>query len=137
MKCLIVEDDFISRRIMKELLSPYFEADIAVNGEEGVASFRLAHELKRPYDLICMDIMMPGVDGSEALKRIRQMEKELDVPPGLEVKVIMTTALDDPKTVIDTFYKGGATSYLVKPISKQRLVRELRTFGLIVPENKP
>lgn len=137
MKCLIVEDDFISRRIMKELLSPYFESDVAVNGEEGVASFRLAHELKRPYDLICMDIMMPGVDGSEALKRIRQMEKELDVPPGLEVKVIMTTALDDPKTVIDTFYKGGATSYLVKPISKQRLVRELRTFGLIVPENKP
>ena len=137
MKCLIVEDDFISRRIMKELLSPYFESDVAVNGEEGVASFRLAHDGKRPYDLICMDIMMPGIDGAEALKRIRQMEKELDVPPGLEVKVIMTTALDDPKTVIDTFYKGGATSYLVKPISKQRLVRELRTFGLIVPENKP
>jgi two-component system chemotaxis response regulator CheY len=131
MKCLIVEDDFISRRILKELLSPYCECDIAVNGEEAVTSFRMAHESKRTYDLICMDIMMPGVDGAEALKQIRQIEKELGVLPEFEVKVIMTTALDDPKTVINSFYKGGATSYLVKPISKQKLVRELRSFGFI------
>ncbi len=131
MKCLIVEDDFISRRILKELMSAYSECDIAVNGEEAVTSFRMAHEGKRPYDLICMDIMMPGVDGNEALKQIRQHEKEIGVLPQFEVKVIMTTALDDPKTVIDSYYNGGATSYLVKPISKQKLLRELRTFGLI------
>jgi two-component system chemotaxis response regulator CheY len=131
MKCLIVEDDFISRRILKELLSAYCECDIAVNGEEAVTSFRMAHESKRPYELICMDIMMPGVDGNEALTRIRQLEKDMGVPPEIEVKVVMTTAMDDPKTVIDSFYRGGATSYLVKPISKQKLVRELRTFGLI------
>lgn len=131
MKCLIVEDDFISRRILKELLSGYCECDIAVNGEEAVASFRLAHEGKRPYELICMDIMMPGVDGNEALKRIRQIEKEMGVAPEIEARIIMTTAMDDPKTVIDSYYRGGATSYLVKPISKQKLVRELRSFGLI------
>jgi two-component system chemotaxis response regulator CheY len=131
MKCLIVEDDFISRRILKELLSSYCECDIAVNGEEAVTSFQLAHEGKRPYDLICMDIMMPGVDGTEALKQVRKMEKDMGVPAEFEVKIIMTTALDDPKTVIDVFFKGGATSYLVKPISKQKLVRELRAFGLI------
>ncbi len=131
MKCLIVEDDFISRRVLKELLSSYCECDIAVNGEEAVTSFRLAHESKRPYELICMDIMMPGVDGNEALKRIRQLEKEMGVPPEIEAKVIMTTAMDDPKTVIDSYYRGGATSYLVKPVSKQKLVRELRSFGLI------
>lgn len=131
MKCLIVEDDFISRRIMKELLSTHCECDIAVNGEEAVTSFRLAHESKRPYSLVCMDIMMPGVDGTEALKQIRQIENDMGVLPEFEVKVIMTTALDDPKTVINSFYKGGATSYLVKPISKQKLMSELRTFGLI------
>jgi two-component system chemotaxis response regulator CheY len=78
-----------------------------------------------------MDIMMPGVDGNEALRRIREMEREFGIPPELEVKVVMTTALDDPKTVINSFYKSGATSYLVKPISKQKLLRELRTFGMI------
>ena len=131
MKCLIVEDDFISRRILRELLGAYFDCEIAVDGEEAVTAFRMAHEAKTPYDLICMDIMMPKMDGREALRLIRQLEKELEVPPNLEVKVVMTTALDDPKTVFDSFYQDGATAYLVKPISKQKLLRELRALGLI------
>jgi two-component system chemotaxis response regulator CheY len=131
MRSLIVEDDFISRRILKAFLMSFCECDIAVNGEEAVASFRMSIESKQPYDLICMDIMMPGVDGNEALRQIRGIEKERGVLPQHEVKIIMTTALDDPKTVIDSFYKGGATSYLVKPISRQKLLRELRTFGLV------
>ncbi len=131
MKCLIVEDDFISRRILRELLGMYFDCEIAVDGEEAVTAFRLAHDAKTPYDLICMDIMMPKMDGREALRLIRQLEKELEVPPNLEVKVVMTTALDDPKTVFDSFYQDGATAYLVKPISKQKLLRELRALGLL------
>lgn len=131
MKALIVEDDFISRRILRELLGPYFDCEIAVDGEEAVTAFKLAHEAKSPIDLICMDIMMPKMDGREALRRIRQIENELEVPPNLEVKIIMTTALDDPKTVFDSFYQDGATAYLVKPISRQKLIRELRALGLI------
>lgn len=132
MKCLIVEDDFISRRIMKELLKGMFDCDIAVNGEEAVAAFRLSQEAKQPYDLICMDIMMPGMDGQEALRRIRDLEAEMGIPQQHEVKVIMITALDDPKTVIDSYYKGGATAYVVKPVSKQKLTHELRQLKLIV-----
>lgn len=131
MKCLITEDDFISRRILRELLSPHFDIEIAVDGEESVTAFRMAHEAKQPFDLICMDIMMPKMDGREALRQIRRLEKELEVPPNLEVKVIMTTALDDPKTVFDSFYNDGATAYLVKPIGKQKLFRELRALGLL------
>ena len=135
MKCLIVEDDFISRRVLRELLAPYFDCDIAVDGEEGIASFRMAHEAKSPYDLICLDIMMPKADGHAVLKAIRAQEKELEIPPNMEVKIIMTTALDDPKTVFETYYQGGATAYLVKPIGKQKLVRELRSLGLL--EQRP
>jgi len=133
MKCLIVEDDFISRRVLKELLSSHFDCDIAVNGEEGVTSFRLAHEGKRPYELICMDIMMPVLDGHEALRQIRELEKELGVPQSMEAKVIMTTALGDPKTVFQAYNEGGATAYIVKPVSKQKLMTELRTLGLVKP----
>jgi two-component system chemotaxis response regulator CheY len=131
MKSLIVEDDFISRRILRELLRPYGDIEIATDGEEGVTAFNLAHEAKAPYDLICMDIMMPKIDGREALRQIRAREKALGVPSNLEAKIIMTTALDDPKTVFDSFYQDGATAYLVKPVSKQKLVRELRALGLI------
>ena len=131
MKCLIVEDDLISRRILKELLSPSCDCDIAVNGDEAITSFKLAHEGKHPYDLICMDIMMPVIDGKEALLRIRKLEKEMGIPPQLEVKVVMTSALDDPRTVVQSFYTSGATSYLVKPISKKKLMNELRQLGLI------
>lgn len=131
MKCLIVEDDFISRRILRELLNPHFEIEIAVDGEEAITAFKLAHQAKSPFDLICMDIMMPKMDGREALRLIRQLEKELEVPPNLETKIVMTTALDDPKTVFDSSYQDGATAYLVKPISKQKLIRELRALGLI------
>ncbi|NJD38712.1 MAG: response regulator [Geobacter sp.] len=131
MKCLITEDDFISRRILRELLSPHFDIEIAVDGEESVTAFRMAHEAKQPFDLVCMDIMMPKMDGREALRQIRRLEKELEVPPNLEVKVIMTTALDDPKTVFDSFYEDGATAYLVKPIGRQKLFRELRALGLL------
>jgi len=130
-KCLIVEDDFISRRILRELLNPHFEIEIAVDGEEAITAFKLAHQAKSPFDLICMDIMMPKMDGREALRLIRQLEKEQEVPPNLETKIVMTTALDDPKTVFDSFYQDGATAYLVKPISKQKLIRELRALGLI------
>ena len=131
MKTLIVEDDFISRRILRELLNPYGEIEIAVDGEEAITAFKMAFDAKTPYELICMDIMMPKMDGREALRQIRKLEKEFEVPPNLEVKIIMTTALDDPKTVFDSFYQDGATAYLVKPISKQKLIRELRALGLI------
>ncbi|MFA6822879.1 MAG: response regulator [Geobacter sp.] len=131
MKCLIAEDDFISRRVLSELLSPYFACDVAVDGEETVASFKLAHETKQPYDLICLDIMMPRLDGREALRQIRGLEKEMDIPANCEAKIVMTTALDDAKTVFDTYYQGGATAYLVKPISKAKLLAELRSLGLI------
>lgn len=131
MKTLIVEDDFISRKIMKELLTPLGECDIATDGEEAVQAFRLALDERRPYDLVCMDIMMPNMDGHEALEQIREIERGMGVGGAQEVKVIMTTALDDPKNVVEAFYRGGATSYLVKPITKQRLMKEIRSHGLL------
>ena len=131
MKTLIVEDDFICRRLLKEFLARYGDCDIATNGEEGVAAFKMALESGAPYQLVCMDIMMPNMDGQQALKLIREIEKEHNIFGDQEVKVIMTTALDDPKSVIEAYYRGGATAYIVKPIIKETLLNELRNFGLL------
>ncbi len=131
MKILIVEDDFVARRTLKEILTPYGECDVVVDGEEAIQAFQMAWDEKRPYDLICMDIMMPHVDGQESLRQIREIEWDMGVKGADEVRVIMISALDDPKTVVDAFYRGGATSYIVKPIQKKKLLEEIRSFGLI------
>lgn len=126
MRLLIAEDDFIARYVLNEMLAGYGQCDVVVDGAEAVQAFRIAAGENRPYNIIFLDIMMPNVDGIEALKRIRSIEKEQGVMPGQEVKVVMTTALDDPKTVISAYYQGGADSYLVKPITKNKLDEELR-----------
>jgi len=130
-KCLIAEDNLMSRRILKELLAQQFDCDIAVNGQEAIDSFQLAHESKRPYDVIFMDIMMPEVDGMEALLCIRTLERRMEIPASLAVKVIMTTALDDPRTVIRSLNECEADSYIVKPLSRQKLTTELRKLKLL------
>jgi len=131
MRILIVEDELVSRLLMQKLLGVLGDCDIAVNGVEAVQAFNLAWEAGKPYALICLDIMMPDMDGHEALRRIREREREMGLK-GIqeEVKVLMTTALDDPKNVMDAYY-WGATEYLFKPITKPALLEKLRILKLI------
>ena len=131
MRALIVDDDLMSRIVLQKMLRDYMDCDVAVNGLEAVAAFETALLDKQPYDLVCMDIMMPEMDGQTALKEIRQKEKDLNIMPSHEAKIIMTTALDTPKAVIEAFYHGGCSTYLVKPIDKKKLVLALREAGLI------
>ncbi len=131
MKILIAEDDFIIRTILKDMLSEYGDCDIAVNGMEAVQSFEGAIRNNKEYAVIFMDIMMPKMDGIEALKKIRAMESDKGIRDSKEVKVIMVTALSDPKTVVEAYYRGGATSYIVKPIERKQLLAEMAIMGLI------
>jgi two-component system, chemotaxis family, chemotaxis protein CheY len=131
MKSLIVEDDFTSRKLMQGILSKYGACDIATNGVEAVEAFQTAWNEGEPYDLICMDIMMPQMDGHQALTKIRGIEKGKHVATEKEVKVIMTTALGDPRNVFQALYKEGAVTYLVKPIIKRQLLDEIKKCGLI------
>ncbi len=134
MRVLIVEDEFTSRILLKEILSPYGDCDIAVDGEEALQAFSLAWEEERPYDLICMDIMMPNINGQQALEKIRKIEEEMGIEEPQRVKAIVTSALDDPKTVVKAMYKGGSAAYIVKPVRKEELLEEVRKLGLIGQE---
>ncbi|OHD26744.1 MAG: hypothetical protein A2Y38_10475 [Spirochaetes bacterium GWB1_59_5] len=130
MKALIVEDDFLSRMLLQGLLKPYVVPDVAVNGKEAVEAVRLSLEAKEPYNLICMDIMMPEMDGQEALRHIRDLEKLAGILPTDGVKVIMITALDDKKNIM-TAFREQCDTYLVKPLDKSKLVKTLETLNLI------
>lgn len=129
MRALIVEDEFLSRKVLRSFLMALFEVEIVVNGREAVEAVKLALDEETPYDLILMDIMMPEVDGIEALAKIRELEKLKG--HNSRSKVIMTTALDDPQTVLKSFYDGEASAYIVKPVSKDGLYKELEKLGLL------
>jgi len=130
MKTLIVEDDFTSRLLLQELLKSYGTSHIAVNGKEAVDAVRLALEAGEPYDLICLDIMMPEMSGQEALRNIREQEEARGILSWNGTKIVMITALDNPKSILDAFY-SLCDAYLTKPIEKARLMEELRKLKLI------
>lgn len=131
MKSLIVEDDFTARKLMQVYLEKLGECFIAVNGKEAVDAFSEALDGSQPYDLICLDIMMPEMDGMEALKNIRRIEEEYQKITELSaVKVIMTTARDQSKDVFGAF-NVGCEAYMIKPIRKDNLFNEIAKLGLI------
>jgi len=131
MRALIVDDDFYSRNMIHEILRPHAHCDIAVNGEEAIEAFRRGLKADEAYDLICLDLLMPELDGQQALREIRAIEKEFDVIPQNEAKVVVTIMLDDEKETHDAFFLGGATSYLVKPIDEEKLLSECKSLGLL------
>lgn len=130
MKTLIVEDDFTSRFILQEMLSPYGEVHIAVNGKEAVSAVEKAYKEDTPYDLLALDIMMPEMDGQETLIAIRSFEDTMDIFPGNGIKILMTTGLDD-KDNIFTAFREQCDGYLTKPLSREKLIEYLESFNLI------
>jgi two-component system, chemotaxis family, chemotaxis protein CheY len=124
-----VDDDFTSRLLLQTFLSRYGECHIAVNGREAVAAFRCALEDRQEYDLICMDIMMPEMDGQTAIRAIREYEANAGIF-SKGVRIIMTTALGEIKDVSGAF-QGLCDGYLLKPISTAKLIEDLRASGLV------
>lgn len=133
MKTLIVDDDFTSRLLLQELLKGFGPVHSVASGKEAIEAVRLALSSKDPYDLICLDIMMPEMDGQKVLRYIRDLEEKTGILPSASVRIIMTTALDDLKSVSEAFF-GLCDGYLTKPIEKNRLVKELRELNLLAPQ---
>jgi len=131
MKILIVEDDLVAGKILGQVMSRYGACSVAGNGQVALDRFIDAHESNCPYDLILMDIMMPEVDALEAASLIREKETGMNIPLPQRVKIIITTALGDPRTVMKALYDYEANSYLRKPFMRQSLEHEMKKLGLI------
>ena len=115
MRILVVEDEIkTSAFLRKGLRESGFTVDVANDGEEG-----LDLALTREYDLIILDVMLPGVDGWQIIKKIRGTKR--DVP------VLFLTARD----AVQDRIKGlelGADDYLVKPFAFSELLARIRTI---------
>ncbi len=130
MKILIAEDDFASRKFMLKFLSKYGECDVTVDGMEAVDAFLMAMDADMPYDLVCLDIMMPTLDGYQALKAIRDIEESRNIPEEEQSKIIMTTALNEGANVNKAF-ELGCVAYAGKPIDQAKFENVLKKLGLI------
>ena len=130
MRILIAEDDFASRKFMLKFLSKYGEGDITVDGMEAVDAYLMALDADTPYDLVCLDIMMPALDGYQALKAIRDIEQERNIPEDERAKIIMTTALNEGANVNKAF-DLGCVAYAGKPIDQVKFESVLRKLELI------
>ena len=130
MKILIAEDDLASRRFLSKFLTQYGEVDQVVDGLEALDAYLMAIKEKTPYDLICLDIMMPKVDGVKVLKAIRDFEIKQGVISDQRVKVIMTTALAETDYVNQAF-EIGCEAYAAKPIDTNKMLEVIKKLGLI------
>ena len=130
MRILIVEDDMTSRLLLRKMLEPYGACDVAVNGKEAVEAYRKALESADPFALVCLDIMMPEMDGQAALKAIRALEESKALLPSRAAKIVMTTALRDLDNVTHA-YRELCDGYLVKPIQRDKLVGVLKELDLL------
>lgn len=130
MRALIAEDDLTSRLLLQNLLAPHGSIHTVANGREAVEAFKRATLKRQSFDLICLDIMMPEMDGQTALREIRALEESAGILPGKGAKILMTTALGDAKNVF-TAFRELCDGYLVKPIDKGKLLGHLDAFNFI------
>ena len=129
MKSLVVEDEFLNRKVLSLLLDPYGTVDVAVSGAEAREAFRLALEEGAPYDLICLDIGLPDVDGQQLLREIREVEEARGVLPHEAARVLMVTSQGDIDNVRRAF-ANECDGYLVKPVDRDSFEAQLREVGL-------
>jgi two-component system chemotaxis response regulator CheY len=128
MRMLIVEDEFTSRKILGRFLARYGEVDVAVDGEEALSALEDARDQETPYDVVFLDVMMPGLSGHDVLAKVRENERERDVPAGHQLKVVMTTAADGKADVLSAF-RAQVEAYLTKPLDRAKVDQALTKLG--------
>jgi len=130
MKTLVVEDDATSRLLLVQFLSEYGSVDAVDNGESALELIERSLKEHLLFDLICLDIMLPGMDGQKILGLIRNAEERAGYQVGRGSKILMTTSLRDKDNIL-TAFRSLCDGYLRKPFAKAALQEQLRTLTLI------
>lgn len=129
MKILIAEDDYVNRRFLLKFFSQYGDCDILVDGHEALTAFMFALDEGQPYDIVCLDIMMPKLDGLKTLKAITALEKEKGITKENAAKKFIITALDGSKDV-ELAFELGCEVYVTKPVNTEKLIEVIKKLKL-------
>jgi two-component system chemotaxis response regulator CheY len=129
MRVLIVDDVELNRDLLALFLEGLASAIVpAGSGEEALSLFQEALQTDNCFDLICMDIGLPGISGHDALKTIRELEA---IHGHTRAKVFMVTASSSPEDMLDALLVGGCDDYLTKPLMKRNFLALLDKYGLV------
>lgn len=136
MNMLVVDDELVSRIKVTKLLSAYGSCTAVEDGPAALCMFGFAHGIGKPYDLIALDVEMPGLRGQEVVHAIRKWETRLGVecpeeyPIAQNVKIAMVTASRD-MDVISSSYEQLCDDYIVKPVTPEKILESLVKMGLV------
>jgi signal transduction histidine kinase len=123
---LIVDDKKENLFSLKTLLQlNLYEVDTAMSGEEALKKI-----LKKEYELIILDVQMPGMDGYEVAENITGYSKSKDIP------IIFLSAVNIDKRFIAKGYSSGAVDYITKPFDPELLLLKIKTFARLYRQTK-
>ncbi|MBF0213525.1 MAG: response regulator [Magnetococcales bacterium] len=131
MNILIVDDNPINRKMLLEYLARYGHCDIASNGVDAVDQFEAEFTTGNPYDLVLLDLMMPRMNGQNALRKIRAIERQYSVPAREQAVVIIVTAIGSPEDVLKTSEFDRNTDLIKKPVRQSELIAKMKSHGLL------
>ena len=130
LKILIAEDDPANRKFITKIASKYGETTASADGMQAVNDYKKALDEKAPFQLVCLDVMMPKIDGYKTMDTIRELEEKLAIPKEDRAKIIMISALDEGG--FDEELAGNKyDAYLNKPIDLAEFETLLKGFGML------
>jgi two-component system chemotaxis response regulator CheY len=122
---LIVEDDEMSREMLRDFLSEFAPCEVAENGLEGLILFENSLLANNPYSLLCIDLMMPEMNGLALIRKIRELEKTHMISMESRTKIFVISASDSTWDKADLMLDGLCDDYIVKPFNRSVLMADL------------
>ncbi len=121
MDILLVEDNILNQKVVSFNLRKFNYNVVAVgNGNEAIEKFK-----ENSFDLVLMDLMLPGMNGYEITKEIRKHEEVINVENAVPIIAITANTLDNDR---EKCFEVGMNDYLSKPFNANQLIEKIRLF---------
>ncbi len=124
-RILIAEDDGALAELLRSVLPAECRVAVAQDGISAVSSFRSALRDAAPFDILCLDLNLPGMDGIRVLRAVRRLEAEF-ARPGLEPARIVMMTTSNARATVQAVLAAGVNDFLVKPFTTAEFLQRLQ-----------
>jgi two-component system, chemotaxis family, chemotaxis protein CheY len=129
MRILIVDDEMVSRTKLELIMEYFGDCQTVDHGDDALAAFHEAHRDGEPFNLIMLDIKLPGMDGIQLLSAIRNAEKELNIENSRRAKILMISSYRDKDRIVASI-QSGCDDYIGKPFDLDLIRNKLGKLGI-------